>query len=251
MRDRVALVSGASSGIGRVTAATLAKHGARVMAVARREAELAELAGEIDGRYVACDLTTEEGCALAIEETRRLLGPVEILVNNAGFGSGEGSITEISTEAWRATMSINLDAPFWLSREAAKDMIRGGWGRIVMVSSTAGEVGGPGMPAYCASKAGLLGLMRAVSQDLAPYGITCNGVLPGWVRTEMSEKSALAEASKRGIGVEQVWAERSASYEAGRVATAEEVADTISFLCSQESSGVNGQAITVALGGMW
>jgi len=221
------------------------------MAVARRETELAQLAREINGCYVACDLATEEGCALAIDETRRLLGPVEILVNNAGLESVKASITEMSTEAWRLTMSVNLDAPFRLSREAAKDMMRHGWGRIVMVSSTAGEVGAPGMAAYCTSKAGLLGLMRAMSQDLAPYGITCNGVLPGWIRTQMTERSALTEASERGIGVEQVWAERSASYEAGRVATAEEVAETISFLCSPESSGVSGQAITVALGALW
>ena len=107
------------------------------------------------------------------------------------------------------------------------------------------------MPAYCASKSGLLGLMRAISQDLAPHQVTCNAVLPGWIRTEMSERSALVEAAQRGIGAEQVWSERSASYEAGRVATAEEVAETISFLCSPESSGVSGQAITVALGGLW
>jgi NAD(P)-dependent dehydrogenase (short-subunit alcohol dehydrogenase family) len=222
------------------------------MAVARRDAELAQLAHEASVDYLTCDLLTEEGCAFAIDETRRRLGPIEILVNNAGLGTAdEGSITETSTEGWRATMSVNLDAPFLLTREAAKDMTTRGWGRIVMVSSTAGEVGAPNMPAYCASKSGVLGLMRAVAQDLAPHGITCNAVLPGWVRTEMSERSAVAEASRRGIGTEAVWAERAALYEAGRTATAEEVAETISFLCSPESSGVSGQSITVALGGLW
>lgn len=252
MKDRVALVTGASSGIGRAAAVALAKRGAQVMAVARREPELARLATEVGAAYTVVDLATAEGCVQAIAETRRVLGPVEILVNNAGLGSAdEGSIVETSDDAWSAAMAVNLDAPFRLSREAAKDMTSGGWGRIVMVSSTAGEVGAPGMPAYCASKSGLLGLMRAISQDLAPHQVTCNAVLPGWIRTEMSERSAVAEAGRRSISVEQVWSERSATYEAGRVATAEEVAEAIGFLCSPESSGVSGQAITVALGGVW
>ncbi len=251
MQDRVALVTGASSGIGRATAVALAKRGARVMAIARREPELAQLAREIGGHYVVCDLSSEEGCSVAIDETRRLLGPVEILVNNAGGSADDASVAEMPNETWWSTMGINLDAPFLLTRAAANDMIGQGWGRVVMVSSTAGEVGAPGMAAYCAAKAGLLGLMRAASQDLAPHGITCNAVLPGWIRTEASDRSAAREAAKRGVDVEQVWTERAASYEAGRVATAEEVAETISFLCSPESSGVSGQAVTVALGGLW
>lgn len=252
MRDRVALVTGASSGIGRAAAVALAREGARVMAVARREPQLAQLAEATGVRYAVCDLRTEDGCLQAVEATRQALGSVEILVNNAGMGSAdEGSIVDTPTHAWRATMDVNLDAPYWLTREAAKDMVERRWGRIVMISSTAGVVGAQGMPAYSASKAGLLGLMRAVAADLAPYGITCNGVLPGWVRTEMSDRSAAAESERRGISVDDVWAERDASYDAGRTATAEEVAETVAFLCSSAASGVSGQSVTVALGGMW
>jgi NAD(P)-dependent dehydrogenase (short-subunit alcohol dehydrogenase family) len=251
MRGRVAVVTGASSGIGRATALALARRGARVMAIARREPELVRLTAETGGHYAVCDLTTAEGCARAIDETRRLLGPVEILVNNAGGSGDEGSILDTTDDTWRITIALNLDAPFRLSREAAVDMINQHWGRIVMVSSTAGEVGAPRLVAYSAAKAGVLGLMRAISQDLAPFSATCNAVLPGWVKTETSDRLAGMEARKRGIEPEQVWAERAATYEAGRLTTVDEVAETIAFLCSAESSGVSGQAVTVAVGGIW
>jgi NAD(P)-dependent dehydrogenase (short-subunit alcohol dehydrogenase family) len=130
-------------------------------------------------------------------------------------------------------------------------MVERGWGRVVMVSSTAGQVGAPRMSAYSASKAGLLGLMRAVAHDLAPHGGTCNAVLPGWVRTEMAERSAAREAERRGVTVDQVWEDRAAEYPEGRVVRAEEVASTIAFLASEKGSGINGQAVTVALGGYW
>jgi NAD(P)-dependent dehydrogenase (short-subunit alcohol dehydrogenase family) len=93
--------------------------------------------------------------------------------------------------------------------------------------------------------------MRSVAQDAGPFGVTSNAVLPGWVRTSMAERSAAAEASQRDITVDQVWAERSAMYGPGRVVTPEEVAETLAFLCSDEASGVNGEAVTVALGSIW
>ena len=130
-------------------------------------------------------------------------------------------------------------------------MKEGGWGRIVMVSSTSGEKGSPRTSAYTASKHGLMGLMRSVAQDLGPHGVTCNAVLPGWVRTEMAERSARIEAERRGITVEEVWAERDAEYPVGRVVTPEEIAAIIAFLASEEASGINGEGITVALGGLW
>jgi NAD(P)-dependent dehydrogenase (short-subunit alcohol dehydrogenase family) len=92
-----------------------------------------------------------------------------------------------------------------------------GWGRVIMVRSTAGEVGAPAMSAYCASKHGLIGLMRAAAQDLARIGATCNAVLPGWVRTEMAEEDAVREAARRKLTVAEIWAERAASYPGGKV----------------------------------
>jgi NAD(P)-dependent dehydrogenase (short-subunit alcohol dehydrogenase family) len=126
-----------------------------------------------------------------------------------------------------------------------------GWGRIVMVSSTSGELGAPKTSAYTASKHGLMGLMRAVAQDIGPFGATCNAVLPGWVRTEMAERSARLEAERRGVTVDEVWAERAATYPANRVVTAEEIAATVAFLASDEASGINAEGITVALGAPW
>jgi NAD(P)-dependent dehydrogenase (short-subunit alcohol dehydrogenase family) len=105
--------------------------------------------------------------------------------------------------------------------------------------------------AYTSSKHGLLGLMRSVAQDAGPFGVTSNAVLPGWVRTEMAERSARAEAEERGITAEEVWVERAAGYPPGRVATTEEVAHAIAFLASEESSGISGEAVTVALGSVW
>lgn len=252
MSTRVALVTGASSGIGRATVVELCRRGVQVMAVARREPLLQELARETGASYVACSLATVAGCTRAVEETHERLGPIEILVNNAALGSGkDGSVLELDLESWRATMGLNLDTPFILTSLAAVDMIQRGWGRVVMVSSTAGLAGGAKMAAYCASKHGLLGLMRATSIDLAASGITCNAVAPGWVRTELTERSAAETARERGTTADEVWAERAASYPAGRVVSEVEVAHAIAFLASEESSGINGQVVTVALGGLW
>jgi NAD(P)-dependent dehydrogenase (short-subunit alcohol dehydrogenase family) len=252
MTGRVALVTGGGRGIGRATALTLAARGARVMAVARSEDELALLAREAPVETLAESVASPHGCLRIVEETRRRLGPIEILVNNAGLGSSaERAIWEADPAIWAEILAVNLNAPFELTRLAAADMIAGGFGRIVMVSSTAGEVGGPAMAAYCASKAGLLGLMRSVAQDVARFGVTCNAVLPGWVRTEMADLKAETEAADRGLSVEQVWAERAGEYPAGRVLAPAEVAEVIAFLASDEASGINGEAVTVALGSVW
>ena len=248
VEGRVALVTGAGRGIGREAAELLASRGARVMCVARSEQELAEVGLE----YTVADLGTIEGCVRAVSETRERLGPIEIFVCNHGIGSAlEKVIWEQDTELWDETMRVNLDGPFHLSKLVVKDMVERGYGRAVYTSSTAGEFAEHAGSAYNSSKHGLLGLMRSVAQDGGAYGVTSNAVLPGWVRTDMAERSANAEAEQRGITAEQVWEERAAIYPPGRVATPREVAEMIAFLASEESSGVSGQAITVALGGIW
>ena len=248
VEGRVALVTGAGRGIGRVAAELLSARGARVMAVARSEEELTSLGFD----YTVADLGTAAGCAHAVEETLKRLGPIEIFVCNHGIGSAhEKVIWEQDLELWDETIRINLDGPFHLSRLITAGMVEQGYGRCIYTSSTAGQVAEFAGSAYNSSKSGLLGLMRSVAQDGGLHGITSNAVLPGWVRTEMAENSARAEAKDREITPEEVWAERSAIYPPNRVATPLEVAEVIAFLASEESSGVSGESITVALGGVW
>jgi len=147
-------------------------------------------------------------------------------------------------------MRINLDGPFFLSRLIVKHMVEQKYGRVVYTSSTAGQVAEFAGSAYNCSKHGLIGLMRSVARDAGAYDVTSNAVLPGWVRTAMAERSARAEAQAAGITVEEVWKQRESLYAPSRVATPREVAEMIAFLASEESSGVSGQAITVALGGL-
>ncbi len=248
VEGRVALITGGGRGIGRATAELLASRGARVMCVARSEQDLAEVGLE----YSVADLGSPEGCAHAIAEAQERLGPIEILVCNHGIGSAhERVIWEQQADVWSETMRVNLDGPFHLSRLVLQGMIERQFGRIVYTSSTAGLVAEHAGSAYNSSKHGLLGLMRSVATDGGSYGITSNAVLPGWVRTEMAERSARQEAEDRGITTDQVWEERAASYPPGRVVTPQEVAEMIAFLASEESSGVSGEAIKVALGSTW
>ena len=248
MKGRVALVTGGGRGIGREAALLLSAAGARVMIVARTESELALVGLE----YVAADLGTADGCARAVAETEKRLGPIDVLVANHGIGSAhERLVWEQDPEVWRETMRINLDGPFELARLTVGGMCQRGFGRLVFTSSTAGETAERCGSAYTASKHGLIGLARAIAQDAGPFGVTSNAVLPGWVRTAMAERSAKAEAGKRGVTVEAVWSERAAIYPQNRVLEPREVAQVIAFLCSEAAGGVNGEAITVALGGVW
>jgi NAD(P)-dependent dehydrogenase (short-subunit alcohol dehydrogenase family) len=250
---RTALVTGASSGVGRATVAALVRDGFRVLGVARREQRLAELARETGADVLACALDTPEGCARAVAEAGRRLGGVNVLVSNAGIDTNrERPIWEQDPAVWRETFAINLDASFELCRALTKHMVEQRWGRIVIVSSTAGELGAPASSAYCASKHAVLGLMRSVAADVAPYGVTCNAVLPGWVRgTEMSDRTMALEAERRGISADEVWEEIEHGQVAGRVVRPEEVAETIAFLAGESSSGINGEAVRIALGSAW
>jgi NAD(P)-dependent dehydrogenase (short-subunit alcohol dehydrogenase family) len=245
VEEKIALVTGAGRGIGRATAKILTARGARVMAVSRSEEELASLGLE----HVAADLSTPEGCTLAVNETVERLGPIDILVCNHGIGSAhEQVVWEQDPETWAETMRVNLDGPFHLSRLVLPSMVERRHGRLVFTSSTAGQIAEAAGSAYTSSKHGLLGLMRSAAVDGGPYNITSNAVLPGWVRTAMADRSAQAEADARGISVDEIWQNRAALYPPGRVPTADEVAHVIAFLASDEASGVSGQAIKVALG---
>lgn len=247
VEGRVALITGGGRGIGRAVAELLASRGARVMCVSRSQQELAEVGLE----YVVADLGTAQGCAEAVAYTEQRLGPIEVLICNHGIGSAlERVVWEQDPELWSETIRVNLDGPFHLSRLVLSGMVERRYGRVVYTSSTAGLVAEPAGCAYNSSKHGLIGLMRSVALDAGPYGVTANAVLPGWVRTEMAERSARQEAEDRKMTSEQVWQERAALYPPGRVATTTEVAEMIAFLAAEESSGISGEAIRVALGAL-
>jgi NAD(P)-dependent dehydrogenase (short-subunit alcohol dehydrogenase family) len=252
MTGAVALVTGGGRGIGRSTAELLVSRGMTVVAVSRTERELRSLKDSVGADYIVASVETERACESIVDETLRRHGRVDVLVNNAGVESGvERPIWQQDPTLFRQSLAVNLEGAFHLTRLAAGDMVERRSGRIVMVSSTAGEVGGPQMSAYCASKHGLLGLMRAAAHDLAPYGVTCNAVCPGWVRTPMSEHTAEVEASVLGVSTDEIWRQRDADSPAGRIVTAEEVAETIAFLTSAAASGINGEAVTISLGSAW
>ncbi len=249
MKQRVALVTGGGRGIGREAALLLSAAGSRVMVVSRNVEELAAVGLE----YVAADLGTAEGCALAVAETERRLGPIDLLVVNHGIGSAHERVVWEQDPAVVARNDAHQPS---MARSNSRDSR---WGECASAASggscsparpPARKRKGPGS-AYTASKHGVIGLARAVAQDAGPFGVTSNAVLPGWVRTAMAERSARTEAERRSITVEQVWEERAAIYPRKRVLEPREVAEVIVFLCSDAAGGVNGEAITVALGGIW
>ncbi len=249
---RVAIVTGAGRGIGRQTAIALASRDVAVMGVARTRSDLESLSEQVGLQYVVESVASEAGCERIVRETRQRLGRIDILVNNAGIDEGSGRpIWDQSPEVWHEVLATNLTGPFLLTRLAAADMVERRWGRVVMVASTAGQAGGAGLSAYCSSKHGLVGLTRAVAQDVAPFGVTCNAVCPGWVRTDMAERTAMRTAKERGTTASEIWGEWAAASPAGRVVDPEEVAAVIAFLVSDAAGAVNGEAITVSLGSTW
>jgi NAD(P)-dependent dehydrogenase (short-subunit alcohol dehydrogenase family) len=247
LEGSVALVTGAGRGIGRSIAILLAERGARVMATARTLSALERLAAEADVDYVAGSVTSPEDRTGIVAQTRERLGPIDILVNNAGAIAPMAPLWKIEPDVWRETLALNLDAPFELTRLVAGEMVERGRGRIVMIGSTASQVGFGEGAAYCTAKHGLLGLMRSVAQDVGARGVTCNAVCPGAVHTSLTDRW-LAMEEARGRSSEEAYAEVVDSYLPKRLLRPGEIAATVAFLASPEASGINGEAITVALG---
>lgn len=252
LAGRLALVTGASSGIGRATAKLLRRRGARVVAVARNAGRLAELQAECGVDILVASLDDAGTCRSVVADVQRQFGNVAILINNAGWGGFHDSpIWDETSENWQTSIALNLTAPFELSKAVAHHIRELGWGRVVTVSSTAGAVGAPAMSPYCAAKHGVIGLTRSLALDLAAVGGTANAVLPGWVKTEMAHDDAVKEAAARGLTPDAVWEERARSYPGGRVLEPEEIASVIGFLASEDARGINGEAIKVSLGSHW
>jgi NAD(P)-dependent dehydrogenase (short-subunit alcohol dehydrogenase family) len=249
LSNRVALVTGGGKGIGRAVALRLAGEGAAVSVWGRERAALDGLVAEVrqaGGRAAAftCDLADPGQIGMAIEGTRRELGPVDVLVNNAGIAPS-GSVLKTSLAAFKQVLDINLTGAFLCLQAVLPEMIERRWGRVVNVASTAAKAGTRYTSAYCASKHGLLGLTRAAAQEVADKGVTINAVCPSWVLTDMVERAAGRIAQTTGRDAEAALESLRQRNPQGRFLKAEEVAGVVAYLCSPGAGGINGQAWNV------
>jgi 3-hydroxybutyrate dehydrogenase len=245
---RVAVVTGAASGIGRAIAERLARGGDQVV-VADIQAERGQaVARSIGGLFLCLDLRRREDCRRLIAETLERFGALHILINNAGFQHID-PIEAFPEEIWEAMLAVMLTAPFLLIKYAWPAMKAQRWGRIVNIASIHGLVASPFKSAYVAAKHGLIGLTRVAALEGGPYGITANAICPAYVRTPLVENQIQDQARMRGLPpeevVEKIMLEPAAIR---RLIEPEEVAALVAYLCSEEASAVTGAAWTIDLG---
>ncbi len=246
--QRVALVTGGASGIGRACAAGLARDGHRVMIADLDQQRGETSAAELGVSFIRADLATREGCRSAIDETVRELGPVQVLVNNAGFQHID-SIEEFPEDVWDQLHALMLTAPFLLMKYAWPGMREAGWGRVVNISSIHGLVASPFKPAYVAAKHGLIGLTRAGAIEGGPQGITVNAVCPGFTRTPLTEGQIDDLARSMNVSPEEALEQSMLAPAAiKRALEPDEVADVVCYLASDRAGGVTGATWQIDLG---
>jgi 3-oxoacyl-[acyl-carrier protein] reductase len=240
---RVALVTGASRGIGEAIARRLASEGATIVAAARSADALQDVVSAIaaaggKASSVALDLTDPASVEAAVKSVLAAHGQIDILVNNAGV-TEDNLMLRMSKEAWDKVLATNLTGVFLLTQAVAKAMLKKRYGRIVNVTSIVGLMGNAGQVNYAASKAGLVGFTKSVARELGSRSITCNAVAPGFIATAMTEK--MTDEAKQGL---------SGQIPLGRLGTVEDVAAAVSFLASDEASYVTGTVLNVS-GGLY
>jgi 2-hydroxycyclohexanecarboxyl-CoA dehydrogenase len=234
-----AVVTGGGSGIGRATCIQLARDGAAVAVWDLHEQGARETVGMIEaegntGLAVKCDVSSKPDVIDATRRTRKELGPVTILVNNAGI-SGPVPFLEIDEELWDRMMAINLKGPYYVTQAIIPDMLAAQWGRIVNVTSSSTQIGSPRMCHYAASKGGLAVFTKSLAAEFARSGITANNVPPNFIDTPMLREH---------FGDDFI-SERAEASVMGRPGSVEDIATAISYLCSKEAKHINGHTLSV------
>lgn len=247
---KIALVCAASRGLGRAVAAELAAEGCRVAVCARSATALCAAASEIAGDTgavvvpIPADVADPSQVTRLVAAVRAALGPPEIVVANAG-GPPTGSFAEHSPEAWDAALRANLLSAVSLARETLPDMRAAGWGRFVAITSVSARQPIPGLMLSNAARAGVHGFLKTLASETAADGVTVNMVCPGHTDTERVRALAEDASRRRGVTVEEVYAEWEHTIPAGRLGRPEELAAAVAFLCSSRASYITGTAIPV------
>jgi 3-oxoacyl-[acyl-carrier protein] reductase len=242
LEGRVALVTGASQGIGQACALALARQGASVALAARNRQKLEEVAGQIaaaggKAAIFAMDVVEEDQIKSAIKSAIAHFGKIDILVNNAGIARDQ-LVMRMKRTDWDAVLNTNLTSAYLCTQQAIGSMLKQRWGRIINITSVFGQMGQAGQANYASSKAGLIGLTMALAREVASRNITCNAVAPGFIETSMT--AGLSEEFKQSA-VKMI--------PLGRVGTADDVASAVCFLASEEASYITGHVLNVN-GGM-
>jgi len=252
LEGKRALITGGGTGIGAAIARRFVSEGAKVCIAGRRRQVLENLAASLPAGTVtiaAGDVAKEDDVERMVRATLEFAGGLDVLVNNAGTNAIM-PVTEMGLEVWQRVLAVNLTGPFMLMKAAIPHMIKNGSGSIINVASLGGIRCLPGMPAYTASKAGLIRLTQQVALDYGPKGIRCNVVCPGAVRTDFNEGDLEAAGKKIGKSVDEVFVAWAADVPLRRVADPSELAGICSFLASDDASFITGSAM-VADGGSY
>ena len=240
LTGKVALVTGGSRGIGQAIAATLHGAGAKVAILARDGARAQEVAAALGStaRGYACDVARSADVETAVAAVERDLGPLDIVVNNAGI-TRDNLLFRIGEDDWDTVLDTNLKGTFLVTKYAARGMIKRRWGRIVNITSIVGLAGNKGQSNYTASKAGLVGFTRSVAKELASRNVLVNAVAPGYIDTELT-RTIISEPAKKAL---------QAAIPLGRLGQAGDIAGAVLFLASDLASYITGQVLVVD-GGM-
>lgn len=241
LTGRTAFVTGGNQGIGLEIAGVLADAGATVVAASRRAHTMSSPGGRVI-HGVPLDVTDEQACRKAIRKCQDAHGSLDILINNAGIAESS-KFLQMSTEAWRRHMTIDVDAPMWLTQAALPAMLERGQGRVVSIGSVASHIGVPYVAAYVAAKHAILGLTRSLAIEYARSGVTFNCVSPYYVETPMAVATIDNIMAKTGRTREE--ASAALQTPQGRIVQADEVAAMCLYLCSDSARSINGQSLGI------